>query len=128
MALVFLTQAVFVGIAGALGSVTRFVLSHFVGRTMGTAFPLGTLLINVSGALLIGIISALVSRHFLSLTFQVIVATGFLGGYTTFSTMCWETTQLTRAGRAGSSICYLGGNIVLGLLAAMGGLLLGWRI
>jgi CrcB protein len=126
--LVFLTQAIFVGLAGSLGSVTRFVLSHFVSRVMGTAFPLGTLLINVSGALLIGIISALVSRHFLSLTFQVIVATGFLGGYTTFSTMCWETTQLARAGQTRASIYYLGGNIVLGLLAVMGGLLLGWRI
>lgn len=124
----FLTQAVFVGLAGSLGSVTRFVLSHFVSRVMGTTFPLGTLLINVSGALLIGVISALVSRHFLSLTFQVIVATGFLGGYTTFSTMCWEATQLARAGRTRGSIYYLGGNIVLGLLAAMGGLLLGWRI
>jgi fluoride exporter len=126
--LTFLAQAVFVGIAGSLGSVTRFMLSHFVSRLMGTLFPLGTLLINVSGALLIGFMSALVTRHFLSLTFQVIVATGFLGGYTTFSTMCWETVQLGRADRVRGSIYYLGGNIVLGLLAALFGLLVGWRV
>ena len=115
-----------VGLAGALGALVRYVLGRFIAERMGSQFPLGTLLINVTGAGVIGLLSGLVGHRQMSPVTQTILATGFLGGYTTFSTMSWEGVQLARGGSTRSSMLYLGGNLVLGLLAASLGLLLGW--
>ncbi len=104
-----------IGGAGALGALARYLLGRFIAERFGSQFPLGTLLINVSGAFVIGLLFAL----------QVVLATGFLGGYTTFSTMSWEGVQLVRGGSTRLSLFYFGGNIVLGLLAVTVGLLVG---
>lgn len=114
-----------VGLAGATGAVARYLLGRFIGERISPSFPLGTLVINVSGAFLIGFILALTTKHFISPLTQSILATGFLGGYTTFSTMSWEAVQLSRGGSWRQSLLYLGGNVVPGLLAAAFGLLLG---
>ncbi len=115
-----------VGLAGALGAVARYVLGRFVAERAGSQFPLGTLLINVTGAFVIGLLFALTGRRFITPALQTVLATGFLGGYTTFSTMSWEGVQLARGGSTRISLLYLGGNLVLGLLAAALGLALGW--
>jgi CrcB protein len=86
---------------------------------------LGTLLINVSGAFLIGLLFALTGKHLISSPVQTVLATGFLGGYTTFSTMSWEGMQLARGRNLRHSVLYLGGHIALGLPAAVLGLALG---
>lgn len=114
-----------VGMAGATGAVARYLLGRFIGERISPSFPLGTLIINVSGAFLIGFILALTTKKFLSPLTQSILVTGFLGGYTTFSTMAWEAVQLSRGGSRRQSWLYLGGNVVPGLLAAALGLLLG---
>ena len=121
-------QTIYIGCAGALGALTRYILGHVVTAFTKTKFPYGTLLINVSGSLLIGFLFALASNHILSTAIQAILATGFLGGYTTFSTMSWEAVQLARGGSIRSSIVYLGSNTILGLLAATVGIAVGWRI
>ncbi len=97
-------------------------------RRAGSQFPFGTLFINVSGALLIGLLVGLTGRHLLSSGLQTVLATGFLGGYTTFSTMAWEGVQLARGGSTRRSLLYLGANVVSGLLAAALGLWLGWGL
>jgi fluoride exporter len=117
---------IYMGCAGALGALGRYLLGHFVAGRLGTTFPYGTLIINVTGSLCIGFIFALTGRHVLSTATQSIVATGFLGGYTTFSTMSWEGVQLARGGRVGTSIIYLGGNVILGLVAVSVGIAVGW--
>ena len=116
------------GLAGALGALARYLVGRFIAERIGSQFPLGTLLINVTGAFVIGLLSGLVGHKLMSPVTQTILATGFLGGYTTFSTMSWEGVQLARGGSTGSSALYLGGNLVLGLLGAALGLLLGWRL
>lgn len=114
-----------VGLAGATGAVARYLLGRFIGERISPSFPLGTLIINVSGAFLIGLMLALTTKKFISPLTQSILATGFLGGYTTFSTMWWEAVQLSRGGSRRQSLLYLGGNVAPGLLAVALGLLLG---
>jgi CrcB protein len=115
-----------VGLAGAVGALARYVIGRYIAERYGSQFPLGTLLINVTGAFLIGLLLAFAGRNFISSTVQTILATGFLGGYTTFSTMSWEGVQVARGGSTRTSLLYFGSNLVPGLLAAALGLLLGW--
>jgi len=120
-----LTLAGLVGLAGALGALARYSVGRLVAEQTKSTFPWGTLLINVSGAFVIGLIAGLVSAKVLNTTLQAVLATGFLGGYTTFSTMSWETVQLFRSGGRAQGLLYIAGNFVPGLLAAALGLVLG---
>lgn len=117
---------ILVGLAGALGASVRYLLGRFVAERIGSRFPYGTLFINLSGAFLIGLLFALAARRIITPAVQATLATGFLGGYTTFSTMSWEGVQLARGGSVRASMLYLGGSSACGLLAATLGLLLGW--
>jgi fluoride exporter len=114
-----------VGLAGSIGAGARYLLGRFIAERAGAEFPFGTLLINVTGAFVIGLLFALTARKLLSPAWQSVLATGFLGGYTTFSTMSWEGVQLARGGSSHLSLLYFGGNLLLGLLAALLGLALG---
>lgn len=114
-----------VGCAGALGALARYLIGRVVASRASTSFPWATLLINVSGAFVIGLIAGLTSRHVITPLMQTVLATGFLGGYTTFSTMSWEAMQLLQEGSRLRGALYLGGNVLPGLLAAALGLLLG---
>ncbi len=125
MSTLSLGMVLLVGIAGAFGAVSRYLLGRFVAERAGSQFPLGTLIINLSGAFVIGLLFALVAHKHLSATIQLPLATGFLGGYTTFSTMSWESVQLVRGGSTTRSILYLGGSVLLGLLTATLGIAAG---
>ncbi|HEY7415635.1 MAG TPA: fluoride efflux transporter CrcB [Ktedonobacteraceae bacterium] len=114
-----------VGLAGALGALTRYLLGCFISEYASLQFPLGTLLINITGAFVIGLLLALTTHKTITISTQLILATGFLGGYTTFSTMCWEGNQLLRSASWRFSMLYLGGTLAGGLLAAVLGLSLG---
>jgi fluoride exporter len=126
MSIASLLQLGLLGLAGALGSIARYLLGHFITSQTGSTFPFGTLFINVSGSLLIGILFGLTAHHLLSTAAQLVLATGFLGGYTTFSTMSWEGVQLARSGNLRASVLYFGENVLFGLLAASVGIALGW--
>jgi CrcB protein len=123
-----LVQIGSIGGAGALGALARYLLGRFIAERAGAQFPLGTLLINVSGAFTIGLLFALTEHRMITPALQVVLATGFLGGYTTFSTMSWEGVQLMLGGSRRLSLLYFGGNIVFGLLAVTVGLLVGGRL
>jgi CrcB protein len=123
---VTLTLTGLVGLAGAVGALARYLLGRFIAERAGSQFPLGTLLINITGALLIGFLFAFTGRKLIMPGLQLVLATGFLGGYTTFSTMSWEGVQLARGGSTRNSLLYFGSNLVLGLSAAALGLLVGW--
>lgn len=125
MSLITLGWSGLISCAGACGALVRYFIGRFVATHFSVTFPWATLLINVSGAFLIGLISGMVTRHVVNVQMQSVLATGFLGGYTTFSTMSWESVQLARGGNRRLAILYLGGNFVPGLLAAAVGLLLG---
>jgi CrcB protein len=114
-----------IGLAGSLGAVARYLVMRFVAKRSRSQFPLGTLFVNVLGAFLIGLLFCLTTQKVMTPLLQSILATGFLGGFTTYSTMNWEGTQLARVGNSGQSVLYLGGSFVLGLGSVMLGIALG---
>lgn len=123
-----LVLMLFVGLAGSSGALSRYLLGRYIAERVISQIPLGTLIINVTGAFVIGLLFTLTTRNFMSVPLQTILATGFLGGYTTFSTMSWEGVQLVRGGSTPLSILYLGGSVLAGLLAAVLGMALGWGL
>lgn len=116
---------VLMGIAGALGALSRYQLGRFIAERVSTQFPLGTLIINLSGSFVIGLLFALAGHKIINPAIQLVLATGYLGGFTTFSTMSWEGVQLVRGGNTGVGFLYLGGSLLLGLVAAAAGIALG---
>ncbi len=114
-----------IGLAGAIGAIVRYLLGRFVAERTGSTFPLGTLLINVTGAFLIAFFFALTAKKLIAPPLQSVLATGFLGGYTTFSTMNWEGVQLARGGSNTQSFLYYGSTFALGISAGILGLVLG---
>src|ERR1700719_1300695 len=88
-----------VGIGGCLGSILRFWLGRYIGSKMGTRFPYGTLVINITGSFLIGLVFALLTaRTQWSPNWRYLIPIGFIGGYTTFSTFEFEIFQSFRDG------------------------------
>jgi CrcB protein len=113
-----------VTLAAGLGAVARYVLDLTVQHRTRAAFPLGTLLVNVTGSFLLGLVTGLVTHHGLPRAPTLIVGTGFAGGYTTLSTWAWETLALAGTGdlpRAGANAVL---SIGAGLAAAAAGLAL----
>ena len=96
-----------------------------VDARTGEGFPWGTLAVNLLGSLLLGwLLHAGVVRGAVSLRWQLLIGTGFLGAYTTFSTFTWEMLRLTVTGHSGRAATYLGLSLALGLLAVwLGGVL-----
>jgi CrcB protein len=111
------------GLAGGLGAGARFVVDGLIRARVRTALPVGTILINVTGSLLLGIIAGATLRGAPS-EIQAIAGTGFLGGYTTFSTASVETIRLIQASRPGTAALNALGTLAATLAAAAVGLLL----
>jgi len=112
---------VWIGLGGGVGSVLRWWIGRVVGDRYRDDFPLGTFLINVSGALVIGYLSVLFGvdwhdRYGTALNSGVL--TGLLGGYTTFSSMQLEAAELAGKKRSGAAVFYLLLSVVVGFLAA----------
>lgn len=125
MSIITLGWTGLIGLAGALGALARYLIGRVFAVRSTATFPWSTLLINITGAFLIGIVSGLTTQHLLTPREQTVLATGFLGGYTTFSTMSWEGFQLLRRENLRLCLWYLGGTAIPGLLAAFLGLKLG---
>lgn len=106
-----------VGLGGMLGSMSRYGLSLLSQRT-AVDWPIGTLGANVLGCLTIGIITAVSARgEILSPGMRLALATGFCGGFTTMSSMIYETAQMLRASEYLHAVCYAVGSFVLSLCA-----------
>jgi CrcB protein len=117
-----------VAAGGALGALARWGVGETLPHDPG-GFPWATLLVNVSGCLLIGVLMVLVVELWpRRVLLRPFVGTGVLGGYTTFSTCVLDTRSLLAAGRAGTAAAYLGGSLLLGLLAVVAGLRLTERV
>lgn len=118
-------QLLLISLAGSTGALTRFLISNSAVRRWGSSFPYGVLIINISGSFFIGTIAGLAGRHFISPSLQSILATGFLGGYTTFSTFIWETLQMASDSKLYLSFLNILGSLLFGLIAVGLGLALG---
>lgn len=93
--------ALCIALAGALGAVTRFGLDAAVRARRQTDFPWATVVINVSGSFVLGIVTGFVLFHGVDPRWRLILGVGFCGGYTTFSTASFETVRLAQKGRYG---------------------------
>lgn len=104
-------------LGGGAGAVCRFGLNNVVGRIMGVAFPYGTLVINLLGALLIGMIVEFMALKLNApATLRFLLVTGFLGGFTTFSTFSLEAALMLEKGAWGQLATYIAAS-VLGTIA-----------
>ena len=110
--------------AGGAGAGLRFLLDAAVMRTRHGRFPLGILIVNVSGSLALGLLTGL-SGAIVGPALAVVLGTGLLGGYTTFSTVSVETVLLMQRGRRRAALFNLVGTLALALAAAAIGVLLG---
>lgn len=118
-----------ISLGAICGANARYLVSSFAVTRWGIAFPWGTLLINVSGSFLIGLVLAVVASRFdNSPGARALLVTGFLGAYTTFSTFSFETVALGQRAAYLSAFTYALGSVVLGVAGAFLGILLGNRL
>jgi CrcB protein len=114
-----------VGLGGFLGANARFWVGGWAAARMGATFPYGTLLINVSGSLILGFTMGLLEVRTLSPVIRLGLAIGFVGAYTTFSTFTYETIRLLEDGSDLRALLYVFGSVMAGLAAALLGLAAG---
>lgn len=114
-----------VAVAGAFGAVIRYLVDRSVQQRHFTVFPAGTLVVNVSGSFLAGVILGLVLYHGLASTPAVVVGVGFLGAYTTLSTFTYESVRLIQSGAVLIGMTNIVLSVGAGLAAAGAGMALG---
>lgn len=114
-----------VALGGAAGAAARYGVAQWAGARWGWTFPWGTLVVNVTGSLAIGLLMALLIGRGADPACRLLLVTGFLGGYTTFSAFSLETLSLLETRRFGEAALYVGGSVLLGLIACFAGLAVG---
>ena len=113
-----------ISLGGALGAVSRFLLGNGLSRALGSALPYGTFVINIVGCFAMGLLmTIIVDREMLPAVWRLFLCVGFLGGFTTFSSFGYEALMLLTEGRLLAVLAYVGGSVVLGLVAAAAGVL-----
>jgi CrcB protein len=118
-------EMLWIGLGGFLGANARYLLGLWVAARVGTTFPYGTFVINVTGSFVLGVVMGLLDAHVLAPAVRLSLAIGFIGAYTTFSTFTYETLRLIEDGSvllAGANVV---GSVVVGMLAAVAGLAAG---
>ena len=117
-----------IALFGAIGTLARYGLQGVVQHRMGGGFPYGTLLINLSGCLLLGFIGQItLNRMLVSADMRMAIAVGFFGGFTTFSSFGWETAKMLEEGAWLRATTYVGTSLVAGLLLSIAGIRLANR-
>lgn len=114
-----------VGAAGALGAVTRYLVDLLVSRAVASDLPWGTIVINVTGSFLAGVVAGLLARGAVGSSVTVVVAGGFLGAYTTFSTAMFEAARLLEERATWGALATLVLPLLAGVTAAGAGWWLG---
>lgn len=117
---------VLISLGGAAGAASRYVVDQWVSQRMPGAFPLGTLVVNMSGSLLLGFLFALaIERGVLPASIRGPLLAGFIGAYTTFSTLMLESWRLIEDGAVGLGLANLVGSMVIGMIVLVVGLQVG---
>ena len=111
-----LQSILMVGAGGFVGSVLRYLISRYMSTSTQTLFPLGTFSVNLAGSFIIGMIIAASLNGDLSKPVRLLLATGFCGGFTTFSSFSYEFFALLQNGHTGYAFLYAGSSLALGLL------------
>jgi len=117
-----------IALFGAVGTLSRYGLQGLVQTRMGSMFPYGTLLINLTGCLSLGFLGQLMlNRMLVSSDLRIAIAVGFFGGYTTFSSFGWETAKMLEDGEWLGAATYVGASVIAGLLLSVAGIRLANR-
>lgn len=110
-----------IGTGSFVGGVLRYAISQYVHTKVVTTFPIGTLLVNLAGCFLIGVVFGLTERGNLAPEWRLFLATGVLGGFTTFSAFSNETVGMLRDGQSVPALVYVVLSIFVGLTATVAG-------
>lgn len=112
-----------ISVGAILGANARYFVGLYVAERLGTAWPYGTFIINVTGSLIIGFFLTLVTERYpADPLWRLFFATGFLGAYTTFSSYTFEAAQLARDGAYGLALLYLFGSVLAGMIGVFVGI------
>nr|WP_255488014.1 fluoride efflux transporter CrcB [Pontibacter sp. KCTC 32443] len=111
-----------IGAGSFIGGASRYLLALFIQSRSTLAFPLATLTINIVGCFLIGLVFGFASKGTITPEWRLFLATGILGGFTTFSAFSYETVHMLQNNQFGQAILYISVSVLLGLLATFAGL------
>ncbi len=122
-------HVIIIGLGGFAGAITRYAVDGWVSTALRASFPWGTLVVNLSGSLLIGLLFALMTeRAALPAELRGPLLIGFVGAYTTFSTLALESWRLVEDGAWLLALVNLGGSMLLGVAAVIAGIAIGRAI
>ncbi|MCS7000193.1 MAG: fluoride efflux transporter CrcB [Bacteroidota bacterium] len=120
-----LRNILLVGVGGMVGSIARYLVAVWFSQRLPIGFPFGTFTVNIAGCFLIGLILGAAGRlGFLSLEWRLLLATGFCGGFTTYSSLMYEAVEMIEAGQYAMLALYVVSTTLLALLATVTGLAL----
>jgi CrcB protein len=121
-----MTEVVLIGVAGAFGALSRYGLQYAVAHALGRPTILGTMAVNLIGCFIIGIIMALaLDRHLISNSTRLVLSTGFLGAFTTFSALMFDSTHSLETADLPLAVANVGLSVTLGLCLTYAGLVAG---
>ncbi len=113
--------ALAIGIGSFAGGIIRYLLTLFIQTKNISSFPYGTFIVNIVGCLLIGLVLGLSEKGNISQEWRLILATGLIGGFTTFSAFSVETFTMIRDGQIWQGAAYTVASVLIGLFATFGG-------
>lgn len=119
-----LRTVLLVGAGGFIGSVMRYLLQVFVEKGMSSTFPLGTLIANIAGSFLIGIVFALAEKQIMNAEWRLFMSVGICGGFTTFSAFAFNNFNMIKEHTWNQLLLNVGGNLILGVFAVYLGIIL----
>jgi len=114
-----------VGTGGFIGSVMRYLVQFYVEKGMSSTFPVGTLIANIAGSFIIGMVFAIAEKgNLMSSEWRIFLTVGICGGFTTFSSFSYNTFTMLKEHSYSQLFFNVGGNLVLGILAVYLGIIL----
>lgn len=116
-----MTDYLWVGVGAMVGAMARFGISQGLSDLWGRSLPYGTFVVNLSGSFLIGVVMAVLIERVADPVWRLLLVTGFLGGYTTFSSYSFELVTMLLSGRLGWAAAYLVASNLLGVAGCLAG-------